>query len=666
MKQFITLFTIVLMMISISTSRLHASHVAGMDLSLTCLGGNDYIIRAVLYRDCGGVPAWTTATFVVECTSNSAYHFTITGVPQKAGSGVEVTPICQGWTTKCSGGSLYGVQQYVYEVQVTLPACNHWRIGWSGTSGTLNGVCCRNYSNTVTSSTTQNAYMEVRLDNLNAPCASTPALQFAHIPVLHLCVGQTKCVNMGAIDPNGDSLVYELVTPMTNGNNGTLNWIPPFSAQQPFPSLPAISLDHLTGTLCMTPTQSIISPMAIRIQKWRNINGIPTLIGTTIRDIQVNAATCNNNLPALSGMDTTMTKGYDPNDTMYIMEVCVGESVQFAMWGFDADQPNPTWGNPDKFSISWNNGIPQGLFNTFFNNTDSAYATFSWTPDLQNVSNIPYCFVATIRDGACPFNGEQSYAYCFLVRGTIIGLGPDSLLCQGESITLVAATATPPTTYHWFVNGYFTGHPLHNNSYTFNTGNRQPGIYTISVVGDKAQQQICPLNGVINVNVVLLPDPDLGPDRVIYDNNPIILDAGPGAQYIWSHGATTQTTVVTQTGLYSVLVDGGFGTRCLGTDQVFIEFIIGVDKHPKSQEMAVTPNPTTGDITFTLPPSAEDQWSLQLYTTDGREVLRKSLPNGNPGGTHTLQLGHLTPGVYLLTISSGNRHYRSRVVVSSD
>ena len=139
-----------------------------------------------------------------------------------------------------------------------LPPCNEWRIGWSGSSAHLNGLCCRNSSNTIVNSQAQRAYIEVRLNNLDAPGASTPS--FTQKPILNLCVNQTQCFNLGAVDPDGDSLSCSLVTPMTNGNTGTVSWISPSTAQQPFPSNPAISLNPVTGNLCMTPTVNIISP----------------------------------------------------------------------------------------------------------------------------------------------------------------------------------------------------------------------------------------------------------------------------------------------------------------------------------------------------------------------------------------------------------------------
>ncbi|MDD4987158.1 MAG: hypothetical protein PHQ43_15580, partial [Dehalococcoidales bacterium] len=54
-----------------------ASHLAAMDLTLTCLGGNDYLVKFVFYRDCSGVPAPTTVPIAFQCTSNPAYNFTL-------------------------------------------------------------------------------------------------------------------------------------------------------------------------------------------------------------------------------------------------------------------------------------------------------------------------------------------------------------------------------------------------------------------------------------------------------------------------------------------------------------------------------------------------------------------------------------------------------------
>ncbi|MDD4987157.1 MAG: gliding motility-associated C-terminal domain-containing protein, partial [Dehalococcoidales bacterium] len=484
------------------------------------------------------------------------------------GSGNEITPSCSAMPTKCMGGSLYGVREHVFQAQVTLPPCNYWKIFYPGT-GTF---CCRNPSNTIVNSSSQGGYIEATLNNLQAPCNSSPT--FTNKPITMMCVGQTQCYNHGAVDPDGDSLVYSMVTPQ-NGNGTYVSWVVPYSATQPLPSNPPITIDPVTGDICMTPTMNIISPMAVKVEQWRTINGVPTLIGTIFRDLQVNVVACNNQIPKLGGMDTTKTHGYSVNDTTYAVELCLGKSISFAMWGHDADVYNPSvLGSPEKFSITWNNGIPWGTFQTFYQNTDSAYATFSWTPNASHVSNVPKCFTATVKDGACPFNGQQTFSYCITVRGMSVNIGHDTLLCKGESVTFSAVADTTTVNYIWKLDGIPTGVPLSSTSYTLNSTNLSPGVHIVSIETNDGGTTIqCPGIDQATVTVVPLPKPDLGNDTLVCEPKTITLDAGPGALFLWSTGATTQTITVSTTATYTVMVDGGNGTRCTGSDEIYVEIV---------------------------------------------------------------------------------------------
>lgn len=545
-----------------------ASHIAALDLTLTCIGGNDYLVKFVLYRDCSGISMSNTVSLTFTCTSNSAYSFTLNSVPLMPGSGQEVTPTCSAMPTRCSGTQfpLYGLQEYAFQVQVTLPPCNYWKVSWT--------TCCRNPSNTITSPTSQSAYIECTLNNLTTPCNSSPV--FTNKPVTVMCQGQTNCYNHGAVDPDGDSLVYSMVTPFNSSSTTYVSWIPPYTATQPLPSNPPCTIDPHTGDICMTPTMNIISPMAVKVEQWRQINQVPTLIGTIYRDLQVNVVTCNNQLPKLSGMDTTHTHGYNVNDSIYSVELCLGKTLSFTMWGKDDDVYNASnIGNPEKFNITWNNGIPQGQFQVFYNGTDSAKATFTWTPNATHVSNIPKCFTVTIKDQACPYNGQQTFSYCITVRGMSVNIGKDTTLCKGESVTFTAVADTTTVNYIWKLDGIPTGVPLSSTTYTVNTTNLAPGMHVVSIETNDGGTTIkCPGTHQVFVTVIPLPKPDLGNDTVICEPNTLTLDGGPGGQHLWSPtGQLTQTITVTQTGFYKVFVDGGVGTRCIGRDSVMVEVV---------------------------------------------------------------------------------------------
>jgi hypothetical protein len=660
-KSIIILFAAVLLWSMPNVSS--ASGVAGMDLTLTCVGGNNYLIRMALYRDCSGIAAPTTAAFVIQCASNPTLNFNVTGVPLTAGSGAHVSPVCSNWNTTCTGGSHYGIEEYVYETTVTLPPCADWRIGWSGSAANLNGLCCRNQSTTILNPTSQTAYIELTLNNLVASCIST--IVHSSPPLAGLCSGQLRCINFGGIDPDGDSLSYDFVNPMTNGNNGVLNWLPPFSPIQPFPSSPPITVNPVTGQICMTPTTTaLISPMQLRIRKWRNIQGQSVLLATSYRDIQMIISTCSNQLPVLGGMDTTLANGYSIYDTDFYTYHCVGDTLRFAIWGYDPDSPDPTWGDPDKFSISWDQGIPQGTFQAFHNHTDSAYAIFTWVP-LPQDAGLVHSFKATIRDGACPYNGINTSTYSVIVQGMLVDIGNDTVLCRGESVTFHAATSTPAVNHIWFLNGVPTGTPLNSTSFTLNTSNLQPGQHIVSIqTNDGGTTMLCPGMDQVVVTVVEIPKPNLGNDTVLTNTSPpLILDAGPGAQYHWNTGDTTQYIMVTNTGLYVVVVDGGYGTHCTGTDSIYVEWLISIDEMSPSQPMVVFPNPATGEITLELSPMAEPPHTLRIYSPEGKELLRQSLHHDVHQMKHTFNISQLPSGVYLLVFETPSGRITKRLVV---
>lgn len=402
MKKLISILVLTIALFS-TTSQLKASHFSGADLTYTCLGGNDYIITFTFYRDCAGMGEPSTALISFVCSSNSQFNFNVT-LPKKSGpNGLEVTQGCSAVPTKCTNGTNYGFREWIYQAQVTLPPCNYWKMSYS--------LCCRNPNNTTTGGA---IYIEAILNNSQAPCNSSPI--FINKPLTVMCQGQTFNFNSGAIDLDGDSLTYEWIAPKTSAT-ATVTYIGGYSYTQPIPSIPPVSINPITGDISITPTMNIISPVAILVKEWRKINGLMTNIGSVLRDLQTMVISCSNTLPMLSGMDALLTHTYNPSDTVFYKNVGFGQAISFDINGFDADTFNPSMlGHPELMTITWNNGIPAGTFQAYYNGTDSAYANFSWTPSISDISNTPHCFTATVKDDACPYNGRNTYSYCLRVK----------------------------------------------------------------------------------------------------------------------------------------------------------------------------------------------------------------------------------------------------------
>jgi hypothetical protein len=388
--------------------------------------------------------------------------------------------------------------------------------------------------------------------------------------------GKKTCFQHYAIDNDNDSLSFEF-TDIGNGPQTFATWLPAYSAQQPLSSNPPVSFNSLTGEICMTPNTQMLSPTSVIIKQWRTINNTSVILaGTTTRDMQIKVIACTNSIPVLGGIDKTLIAGYNPADTIFNAKVCLGSNFCFNIWGFDADTFNAlNTGNPEKFSITWNNGIPAASFTVFNDGSDSAYANFSWTPTQADVSIIPKCFLVTITDSACPYHASQTFQYCITVRGMLVNIGNDTLICHGETLTVTADADTTTKNYTWLVNGNITGAP-NQSTFVFNSVNYGVGTYTVGVLTDDGSTTVnCPGADNITVVVIPLPQVNLGNDTLLCEGNSLTLNAGPGQLYVWNTGHYTQIVTLSQPAsqVFWVVVDGGNGTRCMGSDSINVEIV---------------------------------------------------------------------------------------------
>jgi gliding motility-associated-like protein len=565
--------TILFLLILTCSFYSRASHIAGADLTYRWVGGNDWEITLTLYRDCYGIDVSNPET--VHFHSSCAADFTAY-VNEISGTGNEITNACPSNPTTCSGGSAYGVQEYVYRTTVTLQPCADWTIYWCS--------CCRNAAiTTVSSPDMDGVFVMATLNNTAAATQggnpnSSPS--FSNKPNSILCLNQQYCYNHGAIDLDGDSLVYSLIAPYdegpsqfssscSGGGGASVVYMSPWTYQQPLTSSPAVSIDPVTGDICMLPTAQLITVMAVQVQEYRRVSpNPPVLVGTVIRDMQVRVLTCTNTLPSLPGIDTLAT-GYNPNDTVYTYAMCLGDSIKFDLYANDPDN-NPPYNN---LTLTYNNGIPTGSWSVTAQGTPNAVGHFNWTPTSADVSNIPHCFTVQVSDAACPYFGSQAYSYCITVKGLQVNLGQDSLLCKGESYTINASVDTSAVNFHWTVNGTPVT-PTNDTTYTFNSNNWPAGSYTVSLVADDGSGTVCPGADHIQITVVQTPSPNLGNDTTLCSGQSVTLDAGTGTTYLWLPLLqATQTITVNTAGQYIALVDGGNNTRCKDSDTVNVYIV---------------------------------------------------------------------------------------------
>jgi hypothetical protein len=412
---------LVLLFLFVKPHTATASHVMGADISWECIGPNQYRISLTLYRDCNGISLGSTASLSINrCGTNQTLSLTrVAGYPQ------DITPVCAGEPTRCNGGGgTYGFEAHLYQAVITFPAgCNNIVFTYD--------LCCRNNAiTTLTNPGGQNLTISATLNNTLSPCDNSP--RFLNIPTSILCRNQQTFYNHGGFDPDGDSLRYSLV-PCRNGTASNVTYAGGFSATSPLTTASGVTINAQTGALSFTPTALQVGVLCVRVDEFRN--GVQ--IGSTIRDLQFTVINCTNILPTAVGVDSTGTQIV--NSTV---SACFGQQFCFNINGIDQNTANT-------INMTWNGAIPGASFTTVRNAPNSVTGTFCWTPTFADIGQNT--FTVTVRDNACPINGQNTFTFIVNVIPNInppVVISRDTSICAGQSVNLVAISPppTPPNT----------------------------------------------------------------------------------------------------------------------------------------------------------------------------------------------------------------------------
>ncbi len=516
-----------------------SSHAAGADIGYECLGGNNYKITLTFYRDCAGIQAPSVMAVKlssVSCgyTGNSSIQILL----QQQGPPLDVTPVCPSTITRCHGGNSPGIQKYTYSKTVTLPLkCIDWMFDWD--------YSARNAAiQTIANPGSQNLHVRATVNNLTDSCNNS--IKFSNNPIHYVCIQNDFCFDHGVINPDGDSLVFRLITPLSSGNT-TVTYNSPYAYNNPLLSNPTFpfTFDPTTGGICFNALSQIITIFAIEVKEYDN--GV--LVGSVIRDIQFYTIVCNNQNPVTSTFDLVTNVNNNNNDT----SICAGNPLTFQIKARDPD------GN-DSLTMTWNSAIPGASFTVNNANPFEPVATFNWTPTVADIDAVPHCFTVDVIDDNCPFLGTFSFSYCITVTGISVDLGPDILgaPCSINQNTVPVVTGgVTPYTYLWS-----SGAVTPNN-------NLGCGPHSVTVTDNAGCIGYDDM--VINCPQILLDTAFQNETCDGFNDGKAWVTASNGAgnyNYQWSNNGTQDTINFLSDGFYYVTVTDGGG--CLSTSSLYI------------------------------------------------------------------------------------------------
>ncbi len=388
----------------------------GADLTYTCVGPNTYEIRLTFFRDCAGIDAPSTTSVDLSSVS-CGLSYTLTLVPDTLFTGLdtfyfgqEVSPICAAGLplSSCSGGPYPGVQVYSYSQVVTFPlSCPDYVLAY--------GICCRNEAiDNLVDPDGEQLYVEATLDNTDGLCNNT--VFFTQLPVTYICNGEPFNFNHGAIDADGDSLVYTLINPLGEGAS-SIPYASGFSLTSPMAAVGGVFLfDEASGQIAFTPAGEQTGVLTVLIEEFRE----GEKVGSTMRDIQVVVTNCPSNFAPVADGSFSGLEGAEATD-INSLQSCPGDTIRFSLSFSD---PNPS----DSLALSSSVSLVLPGAEVISSGINPITVSVSWATSPADTGF--YAFTVAVQDDACPVFSNQIFNFDLeLIPGTFAG--PDKSFCPG-------------------------------------------------------------------------------------------------------------------------------------------------------------------------------------------------------------------------------------------
>ncbi len=269
---------------------LQATHIIGGNMYYDHLGGDQYRVTLVLYRDCGpdnanGTGFDPTASMAVYNAAGQVVTSSNVAFAGEVPLPVELNDPCLTVPpTVC-------VRTAVYQRVFNLPPIpGGYTVSYQR--------CCRTPA---MANLAGQQGLTCTAAIPGPPLAQNSSPRFGDIPAIALCIGQSQTLDFSATDPDGDELVYELCAPFTGGTAtdpapfptappyAEVAFGPGYSAIDPIDSEPPIAIDPATGLLTVSATVQGVYTVGVCVTEFRD--GVQ--VGVTRGDFLFKVVVCD-------------------------------------------------------------------------------------------------------------------------------------------------------------------------------------------------------------------------------------------------------------------------------------------------------------------------------------------------------------------------------------
>jgi gliding motility-associated-like protein len=554
MKKFLLIITLILS----SLSGIYASHIPGGNVTWACTGNpNEFVFTIKLYVSCPSVLSTTSLT----ATMNNTCGLVNPTLVLPFIDSVEVSQICNDAASDCGSGTWPGVREYTYRDTITLPdTCDSWEFVFS--------QCCRDAANNLTGTTSNTFYVKSQMNSGTAPCDASPYVTANAIPYVCAGVQQTYCP--AAIDPDGDSLYYSLVSPM--GATGTA--IGHSGVYTPTTPLQNLTFDPVTGCIVFTQPTTGNYVVTYKIEAF---DAAGNQTGYIHHDFQVEVVNNPNCQPPgpLTGVTNHTGSGIVTGSNT--VEICEGQNFCIDIEFSDADVGDTLRIDSSNTNV-W--AAMPGVTVT---------PNYPFAPDSLNHLTLTVCWNVPVgaspntqgsvgvTDGSCPIENLGTFPIIVNVINATVA-NPPLIICGPQTAPL---TANGGSVFTWFYTATGTQVPV-GPEFSCNPCANPIAKPIVSTNYYVVSNLSIGCNNSDSTSVTVVPDftPTVYGDTLLCDflTKQIgvnVAPAGAGYTYLWNNGGSLTNDLInnpiaspTQTTAYTVTVTSPF--NCVKEDTVTV------------------------------------------------------------------------------------------------
>ena len=369
-------------LLGLSLTTTSASHLMGGEITVTVDSTNTAHFVLKLYRDPNGIQLPGNVSISVSSTMGPTSNISLNRTK----------------TSTINGA--YPSEAHFYEGSMAL--------NFYGTFTAAYSICCRNAGIVnLANSGGDSFYISTDFTSFQGAVNNTPV--FLNLPVITFPLDSIWTYNPMPFDAEGDSLFWEIDTPMSAINQQVNGYTTPTSNANGL-----LSMDPQTGVISWSADQLGNYQLAVVVHEYRN--GQP--IGSIVRDMQMTVTSDTSamslSVPAVSNPANPISLlGNDPF------------SIDFNLSIGDTSVNLSLLASGDPFEIPGNNAnfvVKKSVSKTIV-------GTFSWTPTPADVRAEPYRLVVRASDDVL------TYDYTILLDVSS-SVGISELSEKAQSITV--------------------------------------------------------------------------------------------------------------------------------------------------------------------------------------------------------------------------------------